>query len=140
MISAALMIDKPSRIVNIMAVPIGLYARKISMRVSTTNQIQIEVNSLLEPAKCSSACASPCAVILGVLSQRIRSAFEADAAYPLLGMRRLCTLAAGCYSYWDDMSGVLRFVSLLVVLAILVAFGLLKFRAPPGASPAPARA
>src|SRR5687767_10307537 len=51
------MIDKPSRIVSMIAVDIGLYARKISISVSTTNQIQIEMNNLLLPAKCSSACA-----------------------------------------------------------------------------------
>ena len=42
----------------------------------------------------------------------------------------LCTLTAGCYSYWNDMGDALRFVSLLVVLAILLAIGLLKFGRP----------
>jgi hypothetical protein len=45
----------------------------------------------------------------------------------------LCTLTAGCYSYWDDMGDALRFVSLLIVLVILITIGLLKFR--PVASP-----
>jgi hypothetical protein len=39
----------------------------------------------------------------------------------------LCTLTAGCYSYWDDMGDALRFFSLLIVLVILMAVGLLKF-------------
>src|SRR3954468_9333679 len=42
----------------------------------------------------------------------------------------LCTLTAGCYSYWDDMGDVLRFVSLLIVLVILIAIGLQKFGRP----------
>ena len=42
----------------------------------------------------------------------------------------LCTLTAGCYSYWNDMGDALRFVSLLVVLALLLAIGLLKFGRP----------
>ncbi len=42
----------------------------------------------------------------------------------------LCTLTAGCYSYWDDMGGGLRFFSLLIVLAILIAIGLGKFGKP----------
>lgn len=42
----------------------------------------------------------------------------------------LCTLTAGCYSYWNDMGDALRFVSLLVVLVILIAIGLLKFGRP----------
>src|SRR5262245_39585292 len=37
------------------------YARKISIPVSTTSQTQMEINNLLLPAKCSSACA--CAFI-----------------------------------------------------------------------------
>lgn len=45
----------------------------------------------------------------------------------------LCTLTAGCYSYWDDMGDALRFFSLLIVLAILMAIGLLKFRQPAAA-------
>jgi hypothetical protein len=40
----------------------------------------------------------------------------------------LCTLAAGCYSYWDAMGDALRFFSLLAVLAILIAIGLLRKR------------
>jgi hypothetical protein len=39
----------------------------------------------------------------------------------------LCTLATGCYSYWDDMGDALRFCSLLIVLAIITGIGLLKF-------------
>jgi hypothetical protein len=39
----------------------------------------------------------------------------------------LCTLTSGCYSYWDNMGDALRFFSLLIVLAILVAIGLTKF-------------
>ena len=39
----------------------------------------------------------------------------------------LCTLTTGCYSYWDDMGDALRFFSLLIVLVILMAIGLLKF-------------
>jgi hypothetical protein len=39
----------------------------------------------------------------------------------------LCTLATGCYSYWDDMGDGLRFFSLLLVLALTIAIGLLKF-------------
>ena len=39
----------------------------------------------------------------------------------------LCTLATGCYSYWDDMGDALRFFSLLIVLAIITTIGLLKF-------------
>lgn len=42
----------------------------------------------------------------------------------------MCTLATGCYSYWDDMGDALRFFSLLIVLVILVAIGLFKFRHP----------
>ena len=42
----------------------------------------------------------------------------------------LCTLTAGCYSYWDDMGDALRFFSLLIVLVILVAIGLFKFGRP----------
>ena len=45
----------------------------------------------------------------------------------------LCTLTAGCYSYWNDMGDALRFFSLLVVLAIVVAVGLLKFGRPAAA-------
>src|SRR6185369_17896101 len=61
MINAALMIESPSSTISIRWIGIGLYARKISTSVSTTSQTQIEMNSLLLPAKCSSACA--CAVI-----------------------------------------------------------------------------
>jgi hypothetical protein len=42
----------------------------------------------------------------------------------------LCTLTAGCYSYWDDMGDGLRFSSLLLLLVTTVAIGLLKFRRP----------
>jgi len=42
----------------------------------------------------------------------------------------LCTLTAGCYSYWNDMGDGLRFVSLLVVLLTVTAVGLLKFGRP----------
>ena len=42
----------------------------------------------------------------------------------------LCTLVAGCYSYWNDMGDALRFFSLLVVLVTVTALGLLKFRRP----------
>jgi ABC-type multidrug transport system fused ATPase/permease subunit len=45
----------------------------------------------------------------------------------------LCALSAGCYSYWDDMGDALRFFSLLIVLAILVGIGLLKFGKPAAA-------
>jgi hypothetical protein len=45
----------------------------------------------------------------------------------------LCTLTAGCYSYWDDMGDALRFSSLLIVLVILIAIGLLKFTRPAAA-------
>jgi len=45
----------------------------------------------------------------------------------------LCTLATGCYSYWDDMGDALRFFSLLIVLAITTAIGLLKFGRPAAA-------
>ena len=39
----------------------------------------------------------------------------------------LCTLATGCYSYWDDMGDALRFFSLLIALGIITAIGLLRF-------------
>lgn len=42
----------------------------------------------------------------------------------------LCTLIAGCYSYWDDMGDYLRFFSLLFVLIALISLGLAKFRRP----------
>jgi hypothetical protein len=48
----------------------------------------------------------------------------------------LCTLTAGCYSYWNDMGDALRFFSLLVVLAILITIGLLRFGRPAPAPPA----
>jgi hypothetical protein len=38
----------------------------------------------------------------------------------------LCTLTVGCYSYWDAMGDALRFFSLLLVLVILIAIGLLR--------------
>jgi hypothetical protein len=41
-----------------------------------------------------------------------------------------CTLTTGCYTYWDDMGDALRFGSLLLVLGILIALGLFKFRRP----------
>ena len=41
-----------------------------------------------------------------------------------LGLGGLCTLSAGCYSYWDDMGDALRFFSLLLVLAVVGAIGL----------------
>ena len=46
----------------------------------------------------------------------------------------LCTLTAGCYSYWDDMGDALRFFSLLIVLLILIAIGLTKFGRPGSAA------
>ena len=46
----------------------------------------------------------------------------------------LCTLTAGCYSYWDSMGDALRFFSLLIVLVILIAIGLLKFGRPAAAA------
>ena len=49
----------------------------------------------------------------------------------------LCTLTAGCYSYWDDMGDALRFFSLLIVLLILIAIGLLKFGRPVSAAAPP---
>lgn len=42
----------------------------------------------------------------------------------------LCTLVAGCYSYWDDMGDHLRFWSLLSVLVFLIGIGLTKFGRP----------
>jgi hypothetical protein len=45
----------------------------------------------------------------------------------------LCTLATGCYSYWDDMGDALRFFWLLIVLAIITTVGLLKFGRPSAA-------
>ena len=39
----------------------------------------------------------------------------------------LCTLTAGCYSYWNDMGDALRFFSLLIVLVTVIVIGLLKF-------------
>jgi hypothetical protein len=48
-----------------------------------------------------------------------------------LGLGGLCTLSAGCYSYWDDMGDALRFFSLLIVLAVVGAIGLGKFARPP---------
>lgn len=42
----------------------------------------------------------------------------------------LCTLTAGCYSYWDDIGDALRFLSLIIVLVILTGIGLLKFSRP----------
>jgi hypothetical protein len=42
----------------------------------------------------------------------------------------LCTLTAGCYSYWNDMGDAVRFFSLLVVLVAVVAIGLIKFGRP----------
>lgn len=45
----------------------------------------------------------------------------------------LGTLVTGCYSYWDDMGDALRFFSLLIVLAITTAIGLLKFGRPAAA-------
>ena len=42
----------------------------------------------------------------------------------------LCTLTAGCYSFWDDMGDTLRFFSLLIVLIILIVVGLAKFSRP----------
>lgn len=53
-----------------------------------------------------------------------------------LAFGRLSTLAAGCYSYWDDMGDGLRFFSLLIALAILIGIGLLKFGRS-AAAPAP---
>lgn len=47
-----------------------------------------------------------------------------------LALGGLSTLAVGCYSYWDDMGDAVRFFSLLAVLVILTAIGLLKFRRP----------
>src|ERR1051326_7880621 len=59
------MIERPSRIVSMMRIRIGRYARKISINVSTSSQTQIETKSLFEPAKCSSACA--CSLIAAFL-------------------------------------------------------------------------
>ena len=42
----------------------------------------------------------------------------------------LCTLSAGCYSYWDDMGDALRFFSLLLVLAVVGAIGVKRFGGP----------
>lgn len=42
----------------------------------------------------------------------------------------LVTLTTGCYSYWDDIDDVLRFISLFAVLMILVGIGLTKFSRP----------
>jgi hypothetical protein len=42
----------------------------------------------------------------------------------------LCTLTAGCYSYWNDMGDAVRLCSLLVVLATVVTIGLVKFGRP----------
>ena len=40
----------------------------------------------------------------------------------------LCTLASGCYSFWDDIDDFLRFISLFAVLVILVGIGMTLFR------------
>jgi hypothetical protein len=42
----------------------------------------------------------------------------------------LCTLTAGCYSYWNDMGDALRFFSLLIVLVTVVGIGLARFGRP----------
>src|SRR3954471_6261829 len=42
----------------------------------------------------------------------------------------LCTLTAGCYSYWNDMGDALRFFSLLVVLVVVLVIGVVKFGRP----------
>jgi hypothetical protein len=42
----------------------------------------------------------------------------------------LCTLTAGCYSYWNDMGDPMRFFSLLIVLITVTAIGLIKFGRP----------
>jgi hypothetical protein len=49
----------------------------------------------------------------------------------------LSTLTAGCYSYWDDMGDALRFFSLLLVLAVLITLGLIKFARPTTTTPPP---
>ena len=60
----------------------------------------------------------------------------------------LASLTTGCYSYWDRMDGWLRFGSLLVALAVLLALGIWRFRprrsdglptAEPAAAADPAR-
>jgi hypothetical protein len=40
----------------------------------------------------------------------------------------LFTLGEGCYSYWDKMGDTMRFGSLLVALAVVVALGCWRFR------------
>ena len=47
----------------------------------------------------------------------------------------LCTLTAGCYSYWDNMGDALRFFSLLLVLVTLIAIGLRKYGQSPPVTP-----
>ncbi len=45
-------------------------------------------------------------------------------------------LAEGCYSYWDKMTAVMRFASILVSPAVFVALGVLKSREAAGMKPA----
>jgi hypothetical protein len=66
------------------------------------------------------------ALVLGLLLRHV-------AVGTALAFGGVCTLTAGCYSYWDHMGDALRFASLLVVLVILVAIGLLKFGRPAAA-------
>jgi hypothetical protein len=46
----------------------------------------------------------------------------------------LCTLTAGCYSYWNDMGDTLRFVSLVIVLISVTVIGLIRYQRPPVAA------
>jgi hypothetical protein len=43
----------------------------------------------------------------------------------------LSALTAGCYSYWDKMDSSLRFGSLLLALAVVLAIGIWRYRPPP---------
>jgi len=73
---------------------------------------------------------------IGLIAMGIGFFLSSVAVGSGLSFGGLCTLTSGCYSYWDDIDDVLRFVSLLAVLLILIGIGLYKYRRPAGSATA----
>ncbi|MEP6756882.1 MAG: hypothetical protein ABJA67_15365 [Chthonomonadales bacterium] len=63
--------------------------------------------------------------ILSIILGSIVAAHTVGAGFMYGG---IILLAGGCYSYWDTMTALIRFVSVLVALAVFVGLGWWKVR------------
>jgi hypothetical protein len=67
---------------------------------------------------------------VGILALVVGIFFPVQAVGSGLMFGGLVSLAVGCYSYWDKMGYWMRFISLIVALALVIALGTWKFWQP----------